>query len=135
MTMHDYKRDYLDAGFFWNGIVERMALRYAGKQFEYRHPISGEPETVSFFYTRKMLGPLGRRLGQYERLAEYFKEDVIPVGDTCRGHTQLHLCESGRLFGFADCLLLQWGPDPFWETQIEVLLQGLRSTEIGLLDD
>ncbi len=135
MNIDEYKQGYLNAGFFWNDILESMVRSYQGRAtLSYNHFKTKVTETMVLFDVPWILGPNGRRYGTFDRLAEYFGEDVARVGVTQDLHMQFHLTESGRFFGFAFDMMFQWGSDTSWTPQMDNLLSGSEPAEIGYLE-
>jgi hypothetical protein len=134
MTIIDYQIRYTEGGFFWNEHLSRMISEYSGKKLTYIDPRDGSPAVVSLFELSELWGGPGRRFGAYQMIADYLGEDVAPVGMINTQQIKLLLTESGRLFGFSDYAILQWGQSSFWRDQLTCLLDGCEETLIGIVD-
>jgi hypothetical protein len=74
---------------------------------------------------------VGRFSSYYEAVSEQLQEEVAPVGDCNAAHIDLLLTETGRLVGYAECMLLRWGESAQWRQSASSLLRGSEPVVIG----
>lgn len=133
MNVEIYRQLYTSAGFAWNPHRAAFLKEYGGMKIEFIRAGASNPETVEF--CRKDLINAGRKYGMYELSIEFLGEELAPIGSCDNAHVYLFLTESGRLFEFADYLLLVWSEDgKDWRLAIKDLINGVEPTTFGLIE-
>jgi hypothetical protein len=133
MSSDELRETLIANGFKWTAPLEEAARLYGVQVIKYRR-FREVPDTMEFF-SPPLIIHSKRAHGIYDDMRRFTGEEIAPIGTCERRHVDLMLTESGRLFGYADNLMLTWGPPHAdWKVSLARLLAGEEAADRGLAD-